>query len=150
MRVWICAVVAGLALSAGGVLASAALTPQQIVDERVAGMKALGGNMKGARTATDAAGAKAEIAKAIAFTETMQSRFPKGTGIGDAGVTKSRALPDIWTKPDQFKAAIEALSSALKTADAAAGDQAKFDAAFGALGKSCKGCHDQFRGPEVP
>ena len=148
MRVWICAVVAGLALSAGSVLASAALTPQQIVDDRVAGMKALGGNLKGARTAADAAGAKAELAKAIAFAATVQSRFPKGTGIGDAGVTKSRALQDIWTKPDQFKAAIEALAGALKAADAAAGDQAKFDAAFGALGKSCKGCHDQFRGPE--
>ena len=150
MRVWISAVVAGLALSAGSVLASAALTPQQIVDDRVAGMKALGGNLKGTKTAADVAGAKAELAKAIAFAETVQSRFPKGTGIGDVGVTKSRALQDIWTKPDQFKSATDALISALRVAEAAAGDQAKFDAAFGAIGKSCKGCHDQFRGPEAP
>jgi cytochrome c556 len=148
MRLWLGAVAAGMALTVGSVLAAASLTPQQIVDDRVAGMKKLGGNMSGAGKATDVAEAKAQIAQAIVFAESILSRFPKGTGIGDAGVTKSRALPAIWSKPDEFKAATEATIVALKAVDAAAGDQPKFKEALGAVGKSCKGCHDQFRGPD--
>jgi cytochrome c556 len=95
--------------------------------------------------------AKAKLAEAIAFAETIPSHFPKGTGIGDPGVTKSRALQDIWAKPAEFKAAADALVPALKGVDAAldSGDKAKIDAAADQIGKSCGGCHKPFRGPEI-
>ncbi len=136
-------------LMAVGVMAAGAPAPQQIVDGRVAGMKGLGGNLQAAHEATDAAVAKAELSKGIAFADSIPSLFPKGTGPGDAGVTKTRALAAIWTKSGDFKAASTTLSNALKAAEAAVGDPAKLDAAFGEVKKTCKGCHIQFRGEVV-
>ncbi len=138
--------VVGLAL-AGSVLVAAASTPQEIVDDRVAGMKSLIGSLKGATEATDAAVAREHLAKAIAVAKAIPSKFPKGTGIGDAGVTKTRAKQEIWSKPAEFKAATDGFVSALEAASAAAGDAAKFGAAMGGVKKSCGSCHDAFRGP---
>lgn len=124
--------------------------PQQVVDARIEAMKKLGGDLKATAQAATPAEAKAKIAEAIAFSESIVSRFPKGTGIGDTGVTKTRALQDIWTKPAEFKAAADALTAVLKNIDAAlgTGDKAKVDAAFGEVGKSCGGCHKPFRVPD--
>jgi cytochrome c556 len=140
------AALAAMAL-AGSVWAAATPSPQEIVDDRVAGMKSLIGSMKGASEATDAAVAKGHLAKAIAVAKSMPSKFPKGTGIGDAGVTKTRAVQDIWNKPAEFKAATDGFVAALEAASAAAGDAAKFGAAMGGVKKSCGSCHDAFRGP---
>lgn len=151
MKHWIsAAALAAVAFAGAAWAATPAKTPQQVVEEREAGMKALGGNIKGAAKAATPAEAKAKIADAIKFAESIPSQFPKGTGIGDPGVTKTRALQDIWAKPADFKAAADALVKALKDADAAfdTGDKAKVDAAFGGIGKSCGGCHTPFRGPE--
>ena len=62
---------------AGSVWAAAAPSPQDIVDDRVAGMKALYGSIKGASEATDAAVAKDHLTKAIAFAKSVPSKFPK-------------------------------------------------------------------------
>jgi cytochrome c556 len=140
------ATLAAMAL-AGSVWAAAAPSPQDIVDDRVAGMKSLIGSLKGATEATDAAVAKDHLAKAIAVAKSIPSKFPKGTGIGDAGVAKTRAVQDIWTKPAEFKAASDGFVAALEAASAAAGDAAKFGAAMGGVKKSCGSCHDAFRGP---
>lgn len=73
--------------------------------------------------------------------------FPKGTG-PEAG--KTRALPEIWTKPADFEAAQKMFSerapkllAAAKTKDI---DAVK--AAFKENGGACKNCHDTFRSPE--
>lgn len=57
------------------------------------------------------------------------------------------ARPEIWSMPDAFKAAYERASQAVKgLAEAAkSGDEKAMRAAAGDLGKSCKGCHDDFR-----
>ena len=151
MKFQVVSAVLCIAVCAGSVWAATAPTPQQVVDERIAGMKTMGGNLKATGQAATTAEAKTKIAAAIAFAESIPSRFPKGTGIGDAGVIKTRALQDIWAKPAEFKAANDALVAALKGVDAAlGGDKAKLDAAFGAIGQSCGGCHKPFRGPETP
>jgi cytochrome c556 len=137
------------AVCTGVACADTAKAPQQVVDDRVAGMKGMAGNVKGAAEAATPADAHAKFTAAIAFAETIPSLFPKGTGIGDAGVTKSRALQDIWAKPAEFNAAAAALVAALKAADAVVDDKAKLDAAFGEIRKSCGGCHTPFRGPET-
>lgn len=139
------AVVAFASVACG---ASVAQTPQQTVDARVDGMKKFGGAVKAASQAAKPEEAKAKLAEAIAFSESIVSRFPKGTGIGDTGVTKSRALQDIWAKPAEFKAAADAMTAVLKNIDAVLGDKAKADAAFAEVGKNCGGCHKMFRGPE--
>lgn len=151
MKFQVVSTVLCVAVCAGSVWAATTPTPQQIVDERIVGMKTMGGNLKATAQAATPAEAKAKIAEAIAFAESIPTHFPKGTGVGDAGVTKTRALQDIWAKPAEFKAASDALVAALKGVEAAlGGDKAKVDAAFGAVGPSCGGCHKLFRGPETP
>jgi cytochrome c556 len=55
----------------------------------------------------------------------------------------------IWQKPAEFKAANDKFLAAVKgfQAAAATNDLAKMQAAAGALGGTCKGCHDTFRKP---
>lgn len=77
----------------------------------------------------------------------QQQWFPKGSG-PEAG--KTRALPEVWSKPDEFTAAQKMFSdrapkllAAVKSKDVAA-----VSAAFKDVGGSCKNCHDTFRAPE--
>jgi len=77
-----------------------------------------------------------------------QSRwFPAGTG-PEAG--KTRALPVIWQKPEDFKAAQKVFSDAAPKllAAANAGDLDAVKSTYGDLGKACKNCHETFREPE--
>ncbi|MCK9504403.1 MAG: cytochrome c [Porticoccaceae bacterium] len=64
----------------------------------------------------------------------------------EAMTDKSEALPEIWKDWPTFEKAalnLEKTSKALAVA-AASGDQAAIGAALGDVGKSCKGCHDDF------
>ena len=77
----------------------------------------------------------------------QQKWFAKGTG-PESG--KTRALPEIWSKPDAFTAAQKMLSdrapkllAAVKSKDAPG-----VQAAFKDVGGACKNCHDTFRAPE--
>ena len=73
--------------------------------------------------------------------------FPAGTG-PEAG--KTRALPEIWKRPEDFKAAQKVFSDAAPKLLAAvnASDLSAVKSTYGDLGKSCKNCHDTFRSPE--
>jgi len=77
----------------------------------------------------------------------QQQWFPKGTG-PEAG--KTRALPEIWSKPDDFTAAQKMLSDRAPKllAAAKAKDLEAVTSAFKELGGACKNCHDNFRAPE--
>ena len=60
---------------------------------------------------------------------------------------KSRALPAIWKEPDKFKQAAAAFENeAAKLYQVSrSGDEAAVKAQIGAVGKTCAGCHDNFR-----
>ncbi len=77
----------------------------------------------------------------------QQQWFPKGTG-PEAG--KTRALPEIWSKPADFEAAQKMFSERAPKllAAAKAKDIDAVKAAFKETGGSCKNCHDTFRSPE--
>jgi cytochrome c556 len=77
----------------------------------------------------------------------QQQWFPKGSG-PEAG--KTRALPEIWTKPEDFTAAQKMFSDRAPKllAAAKAKDVAAVTAAFRDVGGACKNCHDNFRSPE--
>jgi cytochrome c556 len=77
----------------------------------------------------------------------QQQWFTKGTGI-EAG--KTRALPEIWSKPEDFTAAQKMFSDRAPKllAAAKAKDVAGVQAAFKEVGGACKNCHDTFRAPE--
>ncbi len=74
--------------------------------------------------------------------------FPAGTGL-DTGL-KTGARPDIWSKPAEFKKDADAFAVAAHNLNAAAkgGDLAAIKTAAGALGGTCKTCHETFRKEE--
>jgi|KBSMisStandDraft_5_1062788.scaffolds.fasta_scaffold30609_2 cytochrome c556 len=77
----------------------------------------------------------------------QQKWFAKGTG-PESG--KTRALPEVWSKPDDFTAAQKMFSERAPKLLAAvkAKDAAGVQAAFKEVGGACKNCHDTFRAPE--
>jgi cytochrome c556 len=77
----------------------------------------------------------------------QQQWFPKGTG-PEAG--KTRALPEIWSKPADFEAAQKMFSERAPKLLAAvkAKDIDGVKGAFKEVGGACKNCHDTFRSPE--
>ncbi len=72
--------------------------------------------------------------------------FPAGSG-PEAGV-KTEALPAIWQDPRGFSEAASRNLAAVQALRAAAraGDLARIREAAGAVGPTCKGCHDSYRG----
>ena len=154
MRVLLVGAAFGAVLCAGALWAAetTAQSPQDLVDAREATMKKMGAAVKaGVDMKAPAADAKAKLAEARKIAESIPSLFPKGTGPGDPGVTKTRALPEIWAKPAEFKAAADKLVTLLKAAEAAVdADETTKGTALNATYKGCKGCHDEFRGPEIP
>lgn len=82
-------------------------------------------------------------AKLIAALAQMpQEGFAEGT---DAGDTDAKA--EIWENKAKFDQGMKMMveKSAALAEVAKSGDMAKIKPAFGALGKTCKGCHDNFR-----
>jgi cytochrome c556 len=89
---------------------------------------------------------KAAVEADVAVIETMAklpwSAFPAGSDTAN-----SKAKPDIWKEQDKFKAASEKLQADVGKLSVAAksGDLGTIKTAFGAVGQSCKACHDNFR-----
>jgi cytochrome c556 len=69
--------------------------------------------------------------------------FGEGT---DKGMPQ-RAKPEVWKEQAKFKAAAEKMQGEVVKLDAAAktGNLDAIKAAVGAVGSSCKACHDDFR-----
>jgi cytochrome c556 len=121
------------------------------IETRKATMKAVGGAFGGVlvkmvkgETPYDAAAAKAAAAtiveKANAFD--VAAFYPKGTETGG----DTSASPKIWADMAGFKSGVEKfrVAAAAQAPNADKGlDQLK--AMVGELGKSCKGCHDEYR-----
>ncbi len=124
------------------------------IETRKATMKAVGGAFGGVMVKMvkgeipyDAAAAKAAAAtiveKANGFD--VAALFPKGSETGG----DTTASPKIWADMAGFKAGMEKfkVAAAAQAPNADKGlDQLK--AAVGELGKSCKGCHDEYRIPK--
>lgn len=71
--------------------------------------------------------------------------LPEGTDNG-AMAGKTRALPVIWTDPEDAAAKHAAFTKASAAlAEAAPNGLDALRGAMGALGQSCKGCHDTYR-----
>jgi cytochrome c556 len=132
-------------------VAAYAATPVELQKLRHEHYEELGDAFKSVRDNSKGTPDFAALEKAVAVIEKatvdQQKWFPKGTG-PEAG--KTRALPEVWSKPADFTAAqklfaekVPALSAAVKAKDAEAVGKA-----FKEVGGSCKNCHDTFRAPE--
>ncbi len=88
---------------------------------------------------------KAAVEQDVAVIE-MMSKLP-WTAFPAGSEQNSKSRPEIWSEPAKFKAASDKLEAEVQKLSAAArsGDQAQIRTAFGAVGQSCKACHDNFR-----
>ena len=75
------------------------------------------------------------------------SRMPWDGFAASTESEKSRALPAVWKEADKFKEAASRFENeAAKLYQASrGGDEAAVKAQIGAVGKTCAGCHDNFR-----
>lgn len=132
-------------------ITAVAATPAETQAHRKEQYKALGDAFKTIRDNSRGEPDWAAVEKAATFVQKVSVEqgnwFPKGTG-PEAG--KTRALPEVWSKPAEFTAAqklfsdkVAGLTAAVKAKDAAA-----LGAAFKEAGGACKNCHDGFRAPE--
>jgi len=128
-------------------LAMSAAADQNGIDYRKHVMDAVGGHM----------GALVEISKGqvdhkdhipvhtaglAALSNIAPDLFGADTKDGDTD-----ALPKIWAEPDLFKQKLADFKKAANDIDGIvkSGDMKDFGTALGALGKSCKSCHDEFK-----
>lgn len=89
----------------------------------------------------------AKVAAENAEVAMMLSKLPyAGFGPGtDKGET--RAKPEIWAEMDKFNAGAKKMQDEMAKLNVAAksGNLDAIKAAAGEVGKSCKGCHDEYR-----
>ena len=98
--------------------------------------------MANGRTPFDAKVAMENAEIAAAVSKWQFSGFVEGSDVG-----KTQALPKIWSEMDKFKAAAMKSNEDIAKLDAAAktGNVDAIKTAVGAVGQSCKACHDAYR-----
>lgn len=128
---------------------------QALFHERHEGMEKIGKSTKTIRAALessspDTAAIKSSAAIIADLAGKSSGWFPAGTG--QDVLHKTRALPAIWQKPEDFAAKDHDFQQAAQALKAAAdsGDVNAVKAKFAALGKTCKACHDTYRAEEHP
>ncbi len=138
-----------LAVGAGASFqASAQVKPEVLVKQRQAAMTLQGkyfgpiGAMVQGKAPWDAA----VVARNAAYLEVL-AKMPWDGFQASTADLKSDAKPEIYKEMDKFKSIYEKFEAdAVKLAAAAkSGDQGAVKAAFGEVGKSCKGCHDDYK-----
>jgi len=139
------ALVVGMGYSLG---ALAQGKPEVLVKQRQAAMTLIGkywGPVNGMRQGKVPFNADV-AARNAAYLETLSKMPWDGFAASTKGAENTRALPAIWDDAAKFKQAADAFQSAAsKLAAVSKGDEDGFKAAAGALGKTCGGCHNDFR-----
>jgi len=144
---------AGLALALGAGVAQSALAqvkPEILVKQRQAAMTLQGkyfGPLAGMAQGKVPYNADT-VAMNAALLDAL-SRMP-WDGFAPASkdaTVKNAALPAIWSEPEKFKTAQENFHKAIASLVAVSrgGDEAAQKAAIGGVGKTCGGCHQDFR-----
>ena len=128
---------------------------QAIFHERHEGMETIGKTVKTIKQSLDSgspdvASIRTAAAKINDLAGKSSGWFPPGTD--KTVLPKTRALPAIWEKPEDFASKDRDLREAASALNAAAqaGDLSQINARFEALGKTCKACHDNYRAEEHP
>lgn len=124
---------------------------ERTIEARKAGMKEIGAGFKAindqARSATpDIAIIRTNADRLARLAARLPGWFPRGTG-PQAGI-KTKAKPEIWAKPADFKAKAAAMTNATKKLAAAArksGDVAALAPHIRAVGGACKACHTDYK-----
>jgi len=96
----------------------------------------------------DQKAALAAASKIASIGKALPGMFPQGSGKGYGKTT--RAKPAIWDDWAKFKKAANALVVAANRVSSvrAQGTEGTVMEVAGSIGKTCGGCHKQFRGPK--
>jgi cytochrome c556 len=133
------ALIVGLAIAftAGGALAYDAASQ---IKDRQAGMKQIGGNMKGLY---DTLSGDKDPTKIKSYAANIDGLAKKRPSSGE----KTKARAEVWTDPVGFKASAADFTAQAARLNAAAqsGDAEKVQAAFAATRGTCKSCHDKYQ-----
>ena len=89
-----------------------------------------------------------DLAQRHAATIASLSDLPLAAGAYGPGTDKgapTKADPKVWSEADKFKAAFDKFTVAASALPAASADQGTLKTALADLGKTCKGCHDDYR-----
>lgn len=143
-----------LALAAGiGGAVLAAGTADELISARQAEMKsntkaikALVSIVKG-ETAYDNAAVQAAVKILVDAREESKTKDVWSASAQQGETVKTGAKPEVWSDAAGFAAAWTQFDAAV-AGIAASTDKASFEAAFPALGASCKACHEKFRAAE--
>jgi len=140
---------AGLALAVSSGAALAQVKPEVLVKQRQAVMTLQGkywGPIAGMASGKVSPYNADVVARNATYLENLGQMAWDGFDVSTKDV-KSAALPAIWENPAKFKEAADRLQNELVKlgAVARARDEAGVKAQFGAVGKSCGGCHESFR-----
>lgn len=100
------------------------------------------GAMVNGRVPFDAQAAADDAAIVERMSRLPFAAFGEGTDKGD-----TRAKPEIWVEPAKFKEGAEKMQADVLKLSAATktGNLDSVKTAFGAVGQSCKACHDAYR-----
>ena len=139
----------GLTIAAGiAAYGADAQAQTDVIKERQDGFQAIRKQLGAVKSTVESGGpADAVVAPAeaiAAYAARIPGLFPQGSETG--GDTK--ALATVWSDRTGFEAhAGDLETKALALAEAGrGGDMAAVGAAFGAVGKSCGACHQDYRG----
>ncbi|MBV8603265.1 MAG: cytochrome c [Pelomonas sp.] len=151
MKVRLFAAAAGLALSFAAALPAHAqfAKPSDAIKYRQAAMRLMSTHFgRVAAMANGKAPYDPKVAGENADLFAMLAKLPFdafGPGTDKGGDTDAK--PEIWKEADHFKKHTDELLDAAAKLPAAArsGDLAQLKAATGAVGKTCKACHDHFK-----
>lgn len=93
----------------------------------------------------DVAVIQRETAQVVALGEQSPAWFPLGSGPGNG--FKTKALAEVWTQPDEFKALQEKFLAAVAKLNqtVAAGEMSAVAAEVEHTGEACGACHKKFR-----
>jgi cytochrome c556 len=135
-----------VALSVGGaaaiVIAADAYQDRHMAMETVGdAMKSLGAIAK-KEAPFDAAVVKANATTIADNLKTASALFTAGSGGGE-----SRAKPEVWTDAAGFEKGMKDAQAAAVALQSVS-DEAAYGPALGALGSTCKSCHDKYRLPK--
>jgi cytochrome c556 len=127
--------------------------PQPVIEGRQAALRDIGGAFKGISDELKASSPSiptiSHYARQIDDLARQQKFwFPAGTG--PEAQIETRAKPQIWQSPEEFRKAQSVFSQQVQKLVKAAesGNVATIQTQWRELGKSCKACHDEFREEE--
>ena len=139
--------VALLASVGYGTTALAQPKPDVLVKQRQAGMTMVGkywGPIAGMASGKTPYNAET-VARNAPILEVL-SKLPWDGFNENTKGEKSKALPAVWTDNAKFKTGADRMQSAVaQLAKVSKGDEATVKAALADVGKTCGGCHDDFR-----